>query len=98
MRKKNRKYTEEFKRRAVDLAESLGNTSEASRQLGIDNSNIVAWRDRIKGRQVSEPVSRLPGETERDELARLRRENSELKKVNHILKAAAAFFSQDHLK
>ena len=98
MRKKNRKYTEEFKRRAVELADSLGNTLEASRQLGIDGSNIPAWRDRIQGRQVSDPVSRLPGESEADELARLRRENNEQKKVIHILKAAAAFFSQDHLK
>jgi transposase-like protein len=29
---------------------------------------------------------------------RLQRENEELKKVNYILKRAAAFFSQDHLK
>ena len=33
-----------------------------------------------------------------DEVRRLQREVAELKKVNHILKAAAAFFSQDHLK
>ena len=33
-----------------------------------------------------------------EENRRLQAENAELKKVNHILKAAAAFFSRDHLK
>ena len=37
-------------------------------------------------------------ETPQEEIKRLRTEVTELKKVNHILKAAAAFFSQDHLK
>ena len=46
--------------------------------------------------QVTE-MSNRP-ENAAEELARLRRENNELRKVNHILKAAAAFFSQDHLK
>jgi transposase-like protein len=36
--------------------------------------------------------------SDHEELLRLRKEVSELKKVNHILKSAAAFFSQDHLK
>jgi hypothetical protein len=33
-----------------------------------------------------------------EEFKRLKAENDKLKKVNQILKAAAAFFSQDHLK
>jgi len=33
-----------------------------------------------------------------EELRRLRKEVSELKQVNILLKSAAAFFSQDHLK
>ena len=37
-------------------------------------------------------------ETPEEELKRLRKEVEELKKVNYILKRAAAFFSQDHLK
>ena len=94
--RKSRKYTEEFRKRAVELAETLGNTSEAAKQLGIDNANIYGWRTRLKAQQVTE-MSNRP-ENAAEELARLRRENNELRKVNHILKAAAAFFSQDHLK
>ena len=36
--------------------------------------------------------------SQEQELKRLRKENEEQKKVIYILKRAAAFFSQDHLK
>lgn len=97
MKVRNRKYTEEFRKQAVELAESLGSPAEAAKQLGIDNANIYNWRMRAKAKQTPEKSSTL-AVNESDELKRLRRENSELRKVNHILKAAAAFFSQDHLK
>ena len=97
MRKRNRIYTESFRRQAVELAEQLGSPAEAARQLGIDNANIYTWRMRKKSKQ-NEKNSSAGAETEAEELKRLRKENNELRKVNHILKAAAAFFSQDHLK
>ena len=94
---RKRVYTEEFRDRAVELAETLGSPAEAARQLGIDNANIYTWRMRKKSRENDKkrPTAK---ETEAEELKRLRRENQELRKINHVLKAAAAFFSQDHLK
>ena len=94
---KNRQYTEEFRKQAVELADSLGSASAAAKQLGIDNANIYNWRMRMKSKQLGEASPAL-GVSEAEELKRLRRENSELRKVNQILKSAAAFFSQDHLK
>jgi transposase len=95
MKKKN--YTAEFRRQAVELADSLGSTVEAARQLGISDGSIHTWRSR---RLLDEdaPQAKSLSTSETEELKRLRQENSQLRKVNHILKAAAAFFSQDHLK
>jgi transposase len=97
---KNKKYTEEFKKQAVQLADDLGSTIEASRQLGIDKKNIHNWKEKYLN-QVLVLASRK-SENKPEVLAaenlRLKQENIQLKKVNQILKAAAAFFSQDHLK
>lgn len=98
-----RKYTSEFKRQAVALAEELGSAPKASLKLGVPESNIHNWREKLKaGATVAGSRSGMDqaksGELPDEELKRLRRENLELKKINHILKAAAAFFSQDHLK
>ncbi len=97
---KNKKYTEEFKIQAVKLAKELGSIIEASRQLGIGDANIHNWKRKLSGNAVV-TATRKP-EAKPDELAnevqRLQLEVIHLKKVNHILKSAAAFFSQDHLK
>lgn len=92
---KYRSYTSEFKEQAVQLAESIGSTAEAAKQLGISPSHISWWRKKT----VEQSMPEEPGmQAILDELKTLRRENDNLKKVNHILKGAAAFFSQDYLK
>lgn len=89
-----RKYTKEFKEQAVELAKSMGNFVAAANQLGISDSLIHAWKKQFQG---SLSDTRVLTESEL-EIQTLRKENMELKKVNYILKTAAAFFSQDHLK
>ena len=92
-------YTKEFKLQAVKLAEELGSAVQAGKQLGVPDANIYAWKKRYSGETLT--TTKKP-EIKPEELAkenqRLQQENAQLKKVNHILKAAAAFFSQDHLK
>ena len=89
----SRKYTEEFKREAVQLITESGYTqAEVSRNLGISDSNIHRW--------VSEHLSVKPkkgGEDicEQAELKRLRKENAQLKMEREILKKAAAFFANE---
>lgn len=92
-------YSIEFKKQAAELAQSLGSNIAAARQLGISDGAIKNWRTKF-GRESKPVVSGTPNlsSADLDELKRLRKEVGELKKVNQILKVAAAFFSQDSLK
>ena len=91
-------YTKEFRIEALNLAKGLGSYAEAARQLGIQVSLLYSWKTKYNFsiEPTGKPASSAINEAE--ELRRLRKENEELKKVNYILKRAAAFFSQDHLK
>ena len=93
---KNRKFPEEFKEQAIGLAETLGSASKAAQQLGISSVNIHLCKKKF--RMGGSKAAPSEGEALLDELKRLRRETAEQKKVIHILKGAAAFFSQNHLK
>lgn len=93
-----RRYTKEFKIQALELAQQLGSYASAARQLGIRDSSLHAWKQNFK---VSLDLKSKPAAdalADAEEIKRLKRENEELKKTNYILKRAAAFFSQDHLK
>lgn len=94
-KKPNRKYSEEFKRQAVQLSYELGPT-RAAKQLGISGVNVSKWRAKESKELVVDEKVKM--ESQEQEIKRLRKENDELKKVNYILKRAAAFFSQDQLK
>ena len=88
-----KKYTIEFKQRAVELSKELGSAPKAAEQLGVSEANIYSWRQKF-GKAENASIT----ESEAEELSRLRKEVQLLKKTNYILKQAAAFFSQDHLK
>jgi transposase-like protein len=69
--------------------------TQAARKLGIAEANIYNWRGKFGSAIASvKPAS----ESVEEENKRLRKKVIELEKANTILKAAAAFFSQDHLK
>ncbi len=61
-------------------------------QLGILPDTLRGW---CKQADIDDGLA--PGTTtdDRDELARLRRENAELRRANEILKSAAAFFGAE---
>ena len=92
------RYTTEFKIQALELVKQTGSYSEAARQLGVGDNLLHAWRKRfnfelnLKGKSASQAVS------ETEEVRALKKKILELEKTNYILKRAAAFFSQDHLK
>jgi transposase len=92
-------YPDEIKNKAVKLYRLDEETTyaEVGRDLGgISGETIRNWV-----RQAARDEGRLddgePTTAEKDEVARLRRENLRLEKENRILKAATACFARDQL-
>jgi transposase len=94
-RRARRRFTDEFKAGVVRLVLDEGKTAGAvARELELTDSAVRAWvaqaqADRTKGKTGLTTA-------ERDELARLRKENRELKLERDILKKAAAFFAKEN--
>lgn len=96
MKKKRRKYTQEFKEEAVKLITDQGyQLAEAARNLGIHENLLGRWKREIEG--PVEESSNLPqgAKAMQEELDHLRKENKRLKMEREILKKAAAFFAKE---
>ncbi len=88
-----RKYDREFKREAVQLWEHSGRSmAEIARELGIAPKRLYRWKDEL--RTDEEGAFPGNGKPRDEEIARLRRENAELKMERDILKKALAIFSK----
>ncbi len=97
MAKKQRKYTEEFRREAVRLMETSGKAiAQIARDLGVNDSVLYRWRDVYgqKARSESSANGRTGAELE-EELKRLQRENNLLRQERDVLKKAISIFSQE---
>ena len=92
-RRPRRQFTDEFKASAVRLVLDEGKTvAAAARDLDLTETALREWvrraqADRTKGRTGLTT-------TEREELARLRKENRILAEERDILKKATAFFAK----
>jgi len=90
-RRARRQFTDEFKAQAVRLVLEEGKTvGTVARDLDLTASAVRLWveqarADRTKGKTGLTTV-------EREELARLRKENRQLRMDREILVKAAAFF------
>ena len=85
----------EFRRRAVDLARQPGaSVAKVAKELGISESGLRRWMA-----QVDIDGGRKEGLStkEREELARLRRDNRRLEMENEILKRASAYFARENV-
>lgn len=98
-----RTFTEEYRREAARLAIESGRPiAQTARELNIGASLLGKWVK--KEQQRHDPTAPAPStgaldESERAELARLRREVQELRIDNEFLGQAAAFFaSKPHRK
>jgi transposase len=93
-RRPRRQFTDEFRAGAVRLVLDEGKTiAQVARDLDVVASCLARWvaqarADRSKGK------TGLTTE-ERAELARLKRENRQLRMERDILKQAAAFFAKE---
>ena len=93
-RRTRRNFTDDYKAGAVRLVLNEEKTvAAAARDLGLTESSLRKWVEHAR-------ADRTQGKTglttvEREELARLRKENRILQEEREILKKAAAFFAKE---
>ena len=93
-RRPRRQFTDEFKAGAVRLVLEEGKTvGGVARDLDLTETALREW---VKRAQADRTNGRTGLTTaEREELARLRKENRQLRLEREILKNAAAFFASE---
>ena len=94
MGSQRRAFTPEFKDEAVKLVINTGRPiATVAKELGIVEQTLGNWVKAFRDRQQAGDGAL--SESERAELARLRKENSELKMDRAFLKKASLFFAQE---
>jgi transposase len=94
-KRKRRAFTREFKAETVRLIQEGGKTvKEVCRDLDLVESAVRSWLRQAEIDEGRGPKGALTS-SERDELARLRRENRQLLMEREILKKATAFFAKE---
>lgn len=91
--KYGKRYPKEFRYQMVELHRAGNSVAELSRRFGPTHRAISRWikqADRDEGRGDGGLTT-----AEREELARLRRENKRLQMEREILSKAAAWFAQE---
>jgi transposase len=92
-RRARRQFSEEFKAGAVRLVIEEDKTVGAvARELDLTPSALGNWVDRARAERTKGKSGLM--QAEREELARLRKENRILAEERDILKKAAAFFAK----
>src|SRR5699024_9183304 len=93
--RQRRSYTQEYRVEAAGLVIDTGRSIAAvAREIGVGEQTLGTWVKAEKGRRrVDGESTGALNEDERAELARLRRENFDLKQDNEFLGKAAAFFA-----
>ena len=89
-------YSPEFRRQMVDLVRAGRDPDDLAREFEPIAQSIRNWLADVDKREGRREET-VPGLTaaERDELARLRRENKQLRIERDILSKAAAWFARE---
>src|SRR4026209_2325568 len=97
MGRTRRGFTPEYKDEAVKLVINTGRpVATVDRALGINEATLGRWVHDFRARAAAGEAGQGGlSETERAELLRLRRENSDLKLDRAFLKKASLFFAQE---
>lgn len=87
-------YSEEFRRDAIELVRSTGRpVAEIADELGVNRETLRNWVRYADKRDALAEAGVGSGELE--ELARLRKENAELRVEREILRKAAQYFAKE---
>jgi transposase len=93
---KRRVFTREFKEEAVTLARTSGRTqTDIANSLGVDINMLSRWKRESEKAALDGKIKAFPGKGKArdEEMARLRKENVDLRESNEILKKAMAIFT-----
>ena len=94
-KKPRRRFTEEFKAGAVALVlKEKKPVATVASDLGLSTSVVHSWVKQAKADSGRGPPGAMTT-SDKDELARLIKENRVLKMEREILKKAAAFFARE---
>jgi transposase len=95
MAETRRKFDQDFKEGAVRLVRETGRPiAQVAKDLGVNAGTLANWVARDRRDHGDGRLS----EDEREELARLRRENAELRMRCDVLKRSAALWVQDAME
>ncbi len=88
-----RKFSDEFKRDAVEIVRASGESIAAvARELGIYDSSLGSW---VRQDQINRGKWEGLSTAEALELSELRRENARLRMERELLKRAVAFWVRE---
>jgi transposase-like protein len=92
-RRTRRKFSDEFKRDAVEIVRTCGESiAGVARELGIYDSSLGRW---VRQDQINRGERDGLSSAEALELAELRRENARLGMERELLKRAVAFWVRE---
>lgn len=96
MKQERRRFTREFKLNAVELSYSRSNCVELANELNVRPELLYRWRSEFGNYQgKSFPGNGKPKMTEEEsEVARLKKELTEMRMERDILKKAVSIFSK----
>ena len=93
-RKRNRRYSPEFKFKAVQLAVRGDRTIRAvSDELGVPHQTLYVWVASYEREHGAPPPA--DGETDAERIERLEKRVAQLEEEREILKKAATFFAKE---
>jgi len=90
-----REYTKEFKESAIELYHTSERSAKSiAEELGIDRSLLSRWiREHRDGKGKNIKLFPGHGNPRDEEVARLKKENADLRETNEILKKAMVIFT-----
>lgn len=92
-RRRRRKFSDEFKRDAVEIVRTSGKSiAEVARELGIYDSSLGNW---VRQDEINRGERDGLSSDDSQELSDLRRENARLRMERELLKRAVAFWVRE---
>lgn len=92
------KYSQEFKSDAVALVAAGNSQAQVSRDLGISKSTLNKWVADDERQRRGLPATNTVSDSENKQIQALLNRNRLLEQENEVLRRAAAYLSQIHIK